>query len=56
MLVAGYVAGAVDYVFPASDAFAFAGTVKPLLVGAGVLAGICEPVHGCSGSWRLGYL
>lgn len=49
VLVAGHVARAVDEVFPAGDALALPALVEPLLVGAGILASVRQPVHGgCS--------
>lgn len=46
VLVATHIAGVIDQVAPAGDALALSGGIEALLVRAGVLAGIRQPIHG----------
>lgn len=43
-LVAAHIARVVCRLFPTFDALPFAALIKALLVGSGVLTGVCQPV------------
>lgn len=49
VLVATHISGSIDHVPSARDTLALSGGIETLLVGTGVLARICQSIHGSCG-------